>query len=198
MGNQYVTIDGRRSNVLIGEQSFAMPPPTPMVQDILQKLNSIGADFIWLFAIYQEQMRINKELKGEITNVTASHELLRQTCDLAEHKITSLESLLFKSDGDDASDSDTEFFSGSSTEEGMEDLHEEASHLKAEIRRLQLAHETEMVEMAQVHRNYEEALNRATELIAADTKKIAELEARHESRVVDQNCDSIKSEHREA
>ena len=80
----------------------------------------------------------------------------------------------------------------------MEDLHEEASHLKAEIRRLQLAHETEMVEMAQVHRNYEEALNRATELIAADTKKIAELEARHESRVVDQNCDSIKSEHREA
>jgi len=48
-----------------------------MVQDVLQKLNSIGADFIWIFAVYQEQMRINKGLKDEITNVSASHELLR-------------------------------------------------------------------------------------------------------------------------
>ena len=169
-----------------------------MVQDILQKLNSIGADFIWLFAIYQEQMRLNKALKDEITNVSASHELLRQTCNLAEHKVTSLESMLFTSGDGDASDSDTEFFSGSSTEEEMNDQQEEVSQLKAEIRRLQLAHEAGMVEMAQVTRNYEDALTRASELIAADAKRIAELEARRGSGVVDPNCGSIKSEHVEA
>ena len=169
-----------------------------MVQDILQKLNSIGADFIWIYAIYQEQMRINKALKDEITNVTASHDLLRHTCDLAEYRITSLESMLFRSGDDDASDSDTEFLSGSSTEGEMNDQQEEVSQLKAEIRRLQLAHEAGMVEMAQVTRNYEDALIRASELIAADAKKIAELEAQRGSGAVDPSCTSIKSEHVEA
>jgi histidinol phosphatase-like PHP family hydrolase len=168
-----------------------------MVQDVLQKLNSIGADFIWIFAVYQEQMRINKGLKDEITNVSASHELLRQTYDLAEQKITSLESLLYHS-GDDESDAYTDFSSGSATEEKIKDQQEEISYLKAENRRIELQHGAEISGMAEATQKYEEALARASDLVITSAKRIAELEARMESEVTDQNCDFIKSENTEA
>lgn len=165
-----------------------------MVQDVLQKLNSIGADFVWIFAVYQEQMRINKSLKDDITNVSASHELLRQTYDLAEQEIESLKSQLYIS-GDDASDGYTEFSCESSAEEKVKDQQEEISYLKAENHRIQLEHEAGM---AQATRKYEETLSRASDMVITSAKRIAELEARGESEFVDQSCDSIKKEYTEA
>jgi predicted S18 family serine protease len=176
---------------------MALPAPSPMVQDVLQKLNSIGADFVWIFAVYQEQMRINKSLKDDITNVSASHELLRQAYDLAEREIASLKSQLYNS-GDDASDGYTEFSSESSAEERVKDQQEEISYLKAENRRIQLEHEAEMSGMAEATRRYEETLARASEMVSTSAKRIAELEARRESEVIDQSCDSVKQESEEA
>ncbi|KIV98302.1 uncharacterized protein PV09_09852, partial [Verruconis gallopava] len=66
--------------------SMVISPPSPMVQDVLQKLNLIGADFIWIFAVYQEQMRINKQLKDEVTKISASHKMLHQIYDLQNRR----------------------------------------------------------------------------------------------------------------
>ncbi|KAH8722826.1 hypothetical protein GQ44DRAFT_729225 [Phaeosphaeriaceae sp. PMI808] len=178
------------TNLMHGQPSLTIPPPSPMVQDVLQKLNSIGADFIWIFAVYQEQMRINKGLKDEITNVSASYELLRQTYDLAEKRITSLESLLFSS-SDDESDRYTEFSSGSPTEEKVQQ--EEISYLREQCHRIQLEHETEVAEMAETTQKYEEALRRASDLVAASAKKIEELEARGGSQANDQSHERNES-----
>ncbi|KAH8726680.1 hypothetical protein GQ44DRAFT_791865 [Phaeosphaeriaceae sp. PMI808] len=185
------------ANLMHGQPSMIIPPPSPMVQDVLQKLNSIGADFIWMIAVYQEQMRINKGLKDDITNASASYELLRQANNLAEQKITSLESQLYNS-RDDSSDRYTEFSSESFTEEQIKDQQEEISYLKSENRRIQLEHEAEMSRMAEATRKYEEALARASDMVITSAKRIAEFEALRESEVVDQNCNSIKSEHTEA
>lgn len=172
---------------------MALPAPSPMVQDVLQKLNSIGADFVWIFAIYQEQTRINKALKDDITNISASHELLRQTYNLAEQEISSLKSLLYNS-GDDASDGYTASSSESSTEEMIKDQQEEISYLKAESRRVEREHEAEMAEMTEITRKYEEALTHASVLVAAGAKKIAELEAKGESQVSGQSHEMNESE----
>lgn len=57
------------------------------------KLNSVGTDFLWIFAIYQEQMRINKTLHSQITKLTATNILLRGTCNRLEEKLEILEFL---------------------------------------------------------------------------------------------------------
>ncbi|KAF2839906.1 hypothetical protein M501DRAFT_1015988 [Patellaria atrata CBS 101060] len=162
-------------NHMQAQPSMALPSPSPMVQDVLQKLNSIGADFVWIFAIYQEQTRIIKALKDDITNISASHELLRETYNLAEQEITSLKSLLYNS-------------------EMMKDQQEEISYLKAESRRVEREHEVGMAGMTEITRKYEEALTHASALVAAGAKKIAELEAKGESQVSDQSHEMNESE----
>ncbi|KIV98392.1 uncharacterized protein PV09_09775 [Verruconis gallopava] len=171
-------------NLVLGQSAMAIPLKSPMVQDVLQKLNSIGADFVWIFAVYEEQKRINKELKDEITNVSASHELLRQTYDLAEQKITSLESRLYNS-CNDTSDSYTEVSLESSTREKIKDQQDQISYLVAESRRVERRHKAEMAAMAEITTKYEEALAHMSALVAAGAKKIAELEAGGESQTSD-------------
>jgi hypothetical protein len=152
---------------------MAASQPSPLVQDFLQKLNSIGADFLWVFAVYQEQLRINKGLKDHIINLSASNELSRQTCDRAEQRITSLESLLF----DHGSDCYKEISSAGSatleqTQEWVKEQEEEIVHIKAENRRIQAEHATQVAE-------YQKALTHAGDLIIARGKKIEELEVRN-------------------
>jgi hypothetical protein len=51
-----------------------------------------------------------------------------------------------------------------------------------------------MVGMTEITRKYEEALTHASALVAASTKKIAELEAKGESQVIDQSHEINESE----
>jgi hypothetical protein len=161
-------------------QPVAISSSSPLVQDVFEKLHSIGADFLWVFGLYHQQLMANKELEDrkkslqdQVWSLQASHELLRRHCNLAEQKILSLEAALL----DDDSDCSTEFEPEVPTafEQKIKTLEEQIVHLKAE------------------NRGMKEGLENAGDVIIAYAKKIDEFEGRsdadiHKTRHLDKEC----------
>jgi phage shock protein A len=134
-----------------------------------KKLDSLRADFVWILAMYQEQLRTNKDLNNQVINVSATHDLLRIEYNRAYEKIGKLESMLLD-----------EYENTSDTPccQELVQTHERIKQLEANVRELETEKQTMLREhkttMAEVTKAYKDLLSNAGSLFDASVKKLKE------------------------
>ena len=161
-----------RSTEVVANMATALS--SSIVQNHLQNVKSLSDGFVQIFSAYQEQLRINRELRDQNVAVLATHELLSGEYDDVNERVLVLESMACS-----GSDGDTCAVCSIGRTEGLEParteiLEKENARLTIENQRIQIHYETMLLDVTQKHK---EALSNAGDLIIASTKKIDELEA---------------------